>query len=222
MNQMMNNEIEHFLYGQGVDIVRFVDISGLPPEQTHGFGKAVLFCMALSKEFISAVRDGTLAGDDEFTDKEKETDSIADRLAAYLEGKSCRARSQSENSIEENGDYDEDTMASRLPHKTIARLAGLGCIGKNNLLITEEYGCAISMCAVLTDAPVQTEEHPLLPAKCGGCDICRAVCPGHAILGAEWTESAGRDAIVDVRKCACPLKCVVNCPFTLEYALRSN
>ena len=210
------------LYEQGADLVRFVDVSGLPPEQTHGFEKAIVFCIALSKEFIIAVRDGMLVGRDEFADKEQETDRIADRLAAYLDEKGCRAYSQSENSIEGNGDYDEDTMTSRLPHKTIARLAGLGFIGKNNLLITEEYGCAFSMCTVLTNAPVQVKQYPLRQAKCGECNICKTVCPQRAILGAEWTESAGRDAVVDVRKCVCPLKCMVHCPFTLEYALRPN
>ena len=31
----------------------------------------------------------------------------------------------------------------RLPHKAVALRAGLGFIGKNNLLVTAEYGCAV-------------------------------------------------------------------------------
>jgi epoxyqueuosine reductase QueG len=101
-------------------------------------------------------------------------------------------------------------------------LAGLGFIGINNLLITAEYGCAFSMCTVLTDAPVSTERRPRLSSKCGSCEICRDVCAHKAIHGFEWSESGGRDAIVDVFKCKCPVKCMVNCPYTLEYANRGG
>ena len=48
----MNNQIKQELYNRGVDIVRFVDISAFPEEQMNGFNKAVLFCMALSKNLF--------------------------------------------------------------------------------------------------------------------------------------------------------------------------
>jgi len=213
----MNDQIEKLLSEKGADIVRFADISGLPAEQTQGFAKAIVFCVAFSKDFILAVRNGEMTGH-EFADMEHETDALADQLAEYLRDQSCRAYSQSENSNEQNGNYNEETLSSRLPHKTIARLAGIGYIGKNNLLITEEFGCAFSMCSVLTDAPVIAENHIVNNAECGDCDICKEVCPDGAIAGNEWSESAGREGVVDVFKCDCVLKCVVNCPKTLAYA----
>jgi len=218
----MNNNISQLLFEKGADIVRFVDISNLSPDLTQGFTKAIVFCIALSKDFIIAIRDGAQTDQDEFVDKEHETDELADWLAEYIWQKGYRAYSQSEKNIEKSGNYDEKTRSSRLPHKTIARLAGLGFIGKNNLLITKDYGCAFSMCTVLTDAPILTETYPLISSKCGPCDVCKTVCPGHAIYGNEWTESGGRDAIVDVFKCVCPLKCMVNCPHTLKYAFQAD
>ena len=213
----MNKRIEGLLFERGADIVRFVDISGLPEEQTQGFAKAVVFCGAFSKDFIIAVRDGEKTGY-EFSAMERETDMTADWLADFLRDEGYRAYSQSEFSIEQSGSYDEDALSSRLPHKTIARLAGLGYIGKNNLLINEEFGCAFSMCSVLTDAPVVPESHAIVFAECGDCDVCKEVCPGNAIAGNEWSESAGREGVVDVFKCKCALKCIVNCPKTLAYA----
>jgi len=218
----MNNKINELLFEKGADIVRFVDISNLSSDLTQGFTKAIVFCIALSKEFIIAIRDGAQTDRDEFVDKEHETDELADWLAEYIWQKGYRAYSQSEKSIEKSGNYDEKTRSSRLPHKTIARIAGLGFIGKNNLLIIKDYGCAFSMCTVLTDAPILTETYPLISSKCGPCDVCKTVCPGHAIYGNEWSESRGRDAIVDVFKCVCPLKCMVNCPHTLKYAFKAN
>ena len=220
MQTQMNPEIENFLLEKGAGTVRFVDISNLPDTQTHGFPRAVVFCIALTKEFVLAIRDGTHSGPDEFVDKEHETDRIADQLAIYIQSKGYKAFSQSEESIEANGYYDEATMTSLLPHKTIARLAGIGFIGKNNLIITKDYGCGFSMCTVLTDAPVQTENPPLLSPKCGECNKCKVVCENQAIHGNEWAEAGGRDAVVDVFKCACQLKCMVNCPYTLDYALQ--
>ena len=214
----MNEQIEGFLYERGADVVRFVDISGLPANLTQGFATAVLFCMALSRDFVIAALDIETLEHDEFVEKEHETDTVADMLAEYIQEQGYRAYSQSERSNEQSGNYCEETQACTLPHKTIARLAGLGYIGKNNLLVTEEYGCAFSMCTVLTDAPVTTESHVPVPSGCGGCDICRQVCPSGAIVGSEWSESTGREGVVDVFKCKCALKCMVNCPKTLRYA----
>ena len=216
----MNNIIKEILFEKGADIIRFVDISNLPASQTQGYGKAILFCMALSKDFIIAMRAGEKR-EQEFVDKEHETDALADWLAEYLEQQGYKSYSQSENSHSQNGNYNEQNRTSRLPHKTIARLAGVGYIGKNSLLINGKYGCAFSMCTVLTDAPIATEKHPLVLSKCGDCDICRQVCFENAILGNEWSEMIGREGIVDVFKCTCALKCMVNCPQTLKYALQT-
>lgn len=214
--------IERMLKDKGADIVRFVDISGLPHTQTQGFSKAIVFCMALKRDFILAMRDGKQIEHDDFVEKEHAADALADELAEYIRQRGHRAYSQSEESNFQNGNFNPGTKSSKLPHKTIARLAGLGYIGKNNLLIHEEFGCAFSMCTVLTDAPIVTKNYPSVSEKCGFCDICRQVCPDGAILGNEWSENGGREAVVDVFKCTCGLKCMVNCPQTLAYALQSD
>ena len=213
----MNSNIEKALFERGADIVRFIDISSLPINQTQGYTRAILFCMALSKDFIIAMRAGEKR-EQEFVDKEHETDALADWLAEYLRQQGYESYSQSENSHSQNGNFDEKTLTSILPHKTIARLAGIGYIGKNNLLINEKYGCAFSMCTVLTNAPITTEEYPLVLSGCGDCGVCKQVCPDNAILGNEWSEITGREGVVDVFKCTCALKCMINCPHTLKYA----
>lgn len=216
----MNTELRNVLFERGADIVRFVDISDLSATQTQGFPRAILFCMVLSRKFIIDMRNDVPIEHDEFLEKEHKTDELADWLAQYINQKGYRAYSQSEKSNTENGHYDKERQSSTLPHKTIARKAGLGFIGKNNLIITKEYGCAFSMCTVLTDAPFSMDGHPVISSGCGVCEVCKNVCPARAIQGNEWTLGAGRDAIVDVFKCDCPLKCMLNCPWTLKYAKR--
>jgi len=216
----MNKTIQQFLIQQGADTVRFADISALPERQTQGYKKAVVFCLALTKKFILDVRGGLVIDEqnDEFVQKEKRADEIAEQLADFIRNKGYNAYPQSEKGNAESGHYDEATATSTLPHKTIARLAGLGFIGKSDLFVTEKYGSAFSMCTVLTDAPVEIENKPLIQPKCGACDLCVKACPAGAIHGREWTESGGRESIVDVTKCFCALKCMVACPWTLRYA----
>lgn len=220
----MNYEIKKALYRRGADIVRFVDISALPSYQTKGYSKAILFCMVLSRKFINDMYNNLKTDSDEYLEKEEKTEKLADWLEKYIKQKGYHAYSQSEKNNLKNGyiescyiDPNLESGISIIPQKTIARMSGLGFIGKNNLLITEEYGCAFSMCSVLTDAPITTEKHTIITPKCGNCNICKNVCPPNALHGNEWTQFGNRENIVDVSKCCCALKCMVNCPFTLKY-----
>ncbi len=107
-----------------------------------------------------------------------------------------------------------------MPQKAIARLTGLGFIGKNNLLVSEQYGCAVCLCSVLTNAPVVADDLPIIEPKCGDCRECVDNCPGKALTGNEWTLDGGREALIDVSKCICPLRCMVVCPWTLGAEIR--
>ena len=217
MNKM-NKKIEKLLLDKGADIVRFVDISELLPEETRGFNSAIVICKAYSREFLQAQLNGEDTEQDEFVDNERETEAIADWLADYLASKGYRAFSQSEEGIINEGHYIEESEFTSLPNKTLGFMAGIGFMGKNNLLINEEYGCAFSICCVLTFAPVETENYPLLSSMCGECDICKKVCPKGAILGNEWSDDIGREGVIDIFKCASSSRCIVHCPFTARYA----
>ncbi len=223
----MNNEIKCILEQKGIDIVRFVDISSISSKATKGFNKAVLLCNALSKQFILNMHNNLPIDieNDEFLKKEKKIEELADWLAEYIKDKGYSACSQSEKNNMEQGQIEKAYInpeaqqgISTLPHKIIAYFAGLGFIGKNNLLITEQFGCALVMCSVLTNAPLSTQSYTLIPPKCGNCNICTKVCIKGAIKGIEWEQNIKREVMIDVSKCCCALKCMINCPFTLKYA----
>jgi epoxyqueuosine reductase len=107
-----------------------------------------------------------------------------------------------------------------LPHKTVALRAGLGFIGKNNLLVTERYGCAVLLGKVLTTAPFITTSEEPQELKCGDCSICVDVCPTGALLGKTWSITTTRDEIITRKLCTLCEKCMVFCPYTAEYASR--
>ncbi|HIH2783783.1 TPA: 4Fe-4S binding protein [Clostridioides difficile] len=221
----MNDELKSILYNKGVDIVRFVDISEFPINQTQGFSKAILFCIGLSKKFITDIYNNLPTDSDEFLEKEEKVEELADWISKYIQNKGYRAYSQSEKNNLEHGYFEKayinpemQSGISPLPHKTIANISGIGFMGKNNLFVTEEYGCAFSMCTVLTDAPISVERYPLIDSKCMDCNVCVENCLAKAIHGNEWTLPGKRESIIDVSKCFCVLRCMMSCPWSLRYA----
>lgn len=141
------------------------------------------------------------------------------RGVIYVE-RGFKAFAQSDGNII-NGYFEEATRTSVLPHKKIAILSGVGWIGKNNLFVTEEYGCALCIGTVLTNAPLPIENSQIIIPKCAGCTVCKDICPSNVIHGTTWEPGMNRDLIVDVYHCECCLKCLVHCPWTQKY-MESN
>jgi epoxyqueuosine reductase len=64
--------------------------------------------------------------------------------------------------------------------KDAAVLAGLGCLGKNNMLVTPQYGPRVRLRAMLTDIALRGTG-PIDFDPCEECDMpCRSVCPHKA------------------------------------------
>lgn len=73
--------------------------------------------------------------------------------------------------------------------KDAAVLAGLGIIGKNNLVITPEYGPHVRLRALFLDVEVEptgpTDFNP-----CEGCDMpCRRACPQKAFRNGSYSRA---------------------------------
>ncbi len=76
--------------------------------------------------------------------------------------------------------------SNSLPERYIASLAGIGFVGKNNMIITEKYGSYIFLGEIITDLEIYEEdkitlEESLKYKKCGECNICFNECPTKAI-----------------------------------------
>ena len=69
--------------------------------------------------------------------------------------------------------------ASPFAEVTAAALAGLGVVGKNNLLITPRWGSYVFIGIIATDLERASEHLPL--QSCIGCDACISACPGGAL-----------------------------------------
>ena len=78
------------------------------------------------------------------------------------------------------GKYDSNIVKSKWSHRHIAKVAGLGTFGINNMLISEK-GCCGRYFTIVTDLPISpdqplSEENCLYKRKGKGCGICIKHC----------------------------------------------
>jgi epoxyqueuosine reductase QueG len=83
---------------------------------------------------------------------------------------------------------DWEAQTAHLSHKMIALRAGLGWIGRNNLLVRPDCGSRLRLSSVLTDMPLKTDSP--MERDCAGCRECIDVCPVSAIKDShkEWNK----------------------------------
>lgn len=122
---------------------------------------------------------------------------------------------------------DEVDLLVPFSFKFAAVNAGLGWIGKNDVVITKEYGPRVRLSAVLIDEqfPYGTK---IVQSKCPEhCRKCVDVCPHKALHNVRWSIGSSRGEIIDYHLCnekrslflakhgrknACGL-CLAVCPF---------
>ena len=220
-----NNIIIGELNQHKIEFIRFIDISMLNPSQNRGFPSAVLFGVKCSPEYLRKVSSNpnyvpemverNYFDDDEHYCHEMEMYRVSDRLAELIEKNGHKAYSLSDDNQIATNNFDGNK--SNLPLKTLAVRAGLGWIGKNNLLVNKEYGCCQVWGGVLTDIPLSTVLQTPLTVQCGRCRICSDVCQPDALKGKIWQSDLSREDMIDVEKCTTCLKCMVHCPWTQKY-----
>jgi len=74
---------------------------------------------------------------------------------------------------------DKETQTAHVAHKKLAVLAGLGHLGRNNLVVHPVFGSRIRLVTVLTNMPLEADAPS--GADCGSCVACLAPCPARAI-----------------------------------------
>lgn len=224
----LNQAITTLLKNRGAKLIHFVSISHLEDKQNRQLPHAIVFALPLTAAYIkevsdtpnyvqARVEDNFNFDDDEYLQTEHKAGEIADELSLFINRKGYKAISQSDEALLAEGLFNFETKESVLPHKTIALLSGSGWIGKNNLLITPEYGAAQCLGTVLTDAPLETVLHTPLSPKCGNCNICIKICEKKILNGKIWNTTLSRDEIIDVYKCNTCIKCLIHCSKTQKY-----
>lgn len=102
-------------------------------------------------------------------------------LARFLEKQGHRAFV-----VQPTTPYYAQELRGVMSHRHAAVRAGLGVFGKNNLVLTKEFGPRQRFCTVLTDAKLGPD--PMIEEDfCQQCLECREVCPVQA-----WDSASGK------------------------------
>jgi epoxyqueuosine reductase len=96
--------------------------------------------------------------------------------------------------------YSKD-LITRLSHKMVATRAGLGWIGKSDLLISNAFGPRLRLVSILTNVPLECDVLPVEKSRCGNCKLCMDRCPANAISGKLWDISVDRNEFFNAFKC---------------------
>jgi epoxyqueuosine reductase len=224
----ISKEINDQLIAKGASIVGFADLSRLPREQTKGFDYGILIGVSFKPEVLLGITDGPTY---EYYEVYKKLNRLLNELDEYTAGILRSKGFSAYPKIQGNVEIDEKTRRTELPHKTVATRAGVGWIGKCALLVTEEFGSAIRISSVLTDAILDIGT-PIDESRCGDCLECKKSCPAGAVSGENWHINKDRDEFFnafDCRKTAlerslkiginetmCGL-CILKCPWTERY-----
>jgi epoxyqueuosine reductase QueG len=193
----MTHQVETELLRIGADVVGFGDLSELPEDMRERLPVGISVAVVYPKYVLRGIAELPTQEYREWYDKLNERlDAIVTRGADMLREMGYTAVAQTREYVG-NGEMNDNTT---LPHKTVATRAGIGWVGKSALLVTAEYGSAIRLSSILTDAPLSTAS-PVDGSRCGDCMACADACPAGAVSGKLWAVGMHRDEFFDPVKC---------------------
>lgn len=222
------DELEAVLKSRGASLVGFADLSPVAESIREGMPYAVSVAVGLSPLVISEITEGpTMKYYEDYNRVNTLLAELGNAAARFLRDKGFRAHVV----VPTTEGYDRETNSVPFQHKTAATRAGLGWIGKCALLVTREYGSAIRLMTVLTNAALGVGKATEVSA-CGECSVCVERCPAGAPSGREWAAGIHRDEFFDATLCGNTARelsariglnkticgiCIVACPWTKRY-----
>ena len=181
--------------------------SAILPEPTvkegRKFGHALSIIRRLDPAVIHGIHKGpTFEYRKHYATINSELDKAADEISAIATRRgipSIPVRATVPDSDLDDSYY--KTLRLSFSHKMAASLAGLGWIGKTDLLVSCRFGPKIRLATVLSEKPLLPPGTPITDSRCGSCRICVDACPAHAANGENWSAGKDRDDFFNPWKC---------------------
>ncbi|MDD2752016.1 MAG: 4Fe-4S binding protein [Candidatus Omnitrophica bacterium] len=176
-----NAELKKYCQEIGIDLFGVADVSAIKKDFLISkdvlgkFDRAISLGVRLSGGVLEEIKDApTRLYFHHYRTANVYLDQAALKLCHYIERKDFLAIPIPASQI-----VDWQKQTGHLSHKHIGVLAGLGWIGRNNLLVNKKLGCHFRLVTILTDMPLKADQ----PTKesCAGCRECVEVCPAKAI-----------------------------------------
>mgnify|MGYP001570671935 CR=1 FL=1 len=174
-------DLRKFCVDQGIDLFGVADISAVRDEfkisskVAQRLDKAICLGVMLSGAVLSEIDIvPTKLYFHHYKIVNSFLDHIALRVCNIIQKRGLLALAVPATQI-----IDWEKNVGHLSHRRLGVLAGLGWIGRNNLLVNEELGSQFRLVSILTNLPLAIDQ----PSKkdCGECRVCVKICPSGAI-----------------------------------------
>ncbi|MCL5960053.1 MAG: 4Fe-4S dicluster domain-containing protein [Chloroflexi bacterium] len=196
-------KLKEHLKSRGVDLVGIADLANvptfetIPPDLASPFCRAISLAIRLSDPIVDAITisDPTPAYAQHYRAVNGVLDSLTDHTVSHIKTQGYLALS-----IPASRTVDKEGFRAAASHKVLAQAAGLGWIGKSQLLVNADLGPRLRLATVFTNWPLTSDEP--VAERCGNCITCIAACPAGAIEGRERnTDRPGEKYLFHLQKC---------------------
>ena len=174
-------QLKKFAKSLGIDLFGVADISKikndfvLSDKLIKKIDKAIVLGVRLSGGILEEIADHpTKLYFHHYRTLNAFLDQAALRLTNVIQDKGFLALSIPASQI-----LDWQNQKAHLSHKKLGYFAGLGWIGRNNLLVNAVFGSRLRLVTVLTEMPLKIDRP--VRQNCGSCLLCIKVCPAGAI-----------------------------------------
>jgi epoxyqueuosine reductase len=163
----------------GFGVCRLADIRTddflLPEKTIHDLPLAISVALHLSPAVLDTLEDHpNQLYEHHYRQVNFALDRLALDLATLIQNLGAQALPVAASQL-----VDWQNQRGHLSHKRVAVGAGLGWLGRNNLLVTPRFGAQVRLVTVLTD--LELEPARPLENGCGACHACASACPAKAI-----------------------------------------
>lgn len=173
--------LKKFSQSQGIDLFGVADISRikkdflLDKKVVKKFNQAICLGLVLSESVLEEISQApTRLYSYHYKAINTFLDLVALKVCSYIRQKGFLSLPIPASQV-----LDWQKQTAHLSHKKIGYLAGLGWMGRNNLLVNRALGSQFRLVSILTNMPLKIDT----PTKndCRDCYLCVKICPCGAI-----------------------------------------
>jgi len=203
---MVNKRIESILkerLNSSIYEYGFADLSGLLFGRYKSFSYGISILRKLDDSIINGIdRFPTIEYNHHYNKVNAELNDEVLAISKSLTNEDyqfCAVKATVDD--EELDETFKQTLSYYVSHKMVATRAGLGWIGKTDLLVSHRFGPRARLASILTNYPLNIVNKPNEFSLCGNCSVCVDNCPGEAANGMLWNLDMPRDSFFNPFKC---------------------
>lgn len=188
---------EEYIFG-------IADLRGLLDKKYDKYPYGISIGKRLNDKIINDIMNGpTLEYYHHYKHTNLELSAVAHRLKSELHKMKIEAMVIEPTVDTESKEFDHylTTLTVDVSHKMVATRAGLGWIGKTDLLVSKAFGPRLRLVSVLINSYPDHDSRPVEKSRCGNCSICVEKCPAGAANGKLWNIHVHRNTFFDAHKC---------------------